>query len=532
MRWKNGWVVFGLAGTVACGGANEHGAGTNAAGGANASSGGAISSGSNATASGTTGDEELRALLTETLTPQLCPKLLGSYVGLSGEGNARGPAAGNTPAAGRWWIRQCEARVVGDRLQLSMGGPGWIWVDREAMGFRIRQYVLFEADAQMSADVQLGYDRTHRIASLWMTHAEGATAHVTPRGVVSAEATGIFSSIVGAALPLTGASASDRAREQAGQIGSQMFAERLATGFTMTFSMATHQVDFMLGSLARGEVPERPFPSDTPHPWQANARTMVWPGGVDVIGPITVSEEMQGLDVELEEGPGASVRVVCASAMEPYFDARLRANGSTAVPPPSSGLIDLTPGSGVQHVRLPAVMTCPTLLLIAPRANSQLPARVRYRVAPVVASNDTTAAPAVPQRPQRVRIQVVSASIRPQNASNHDWDVIGGEADPYIVVASIPRGREVDRTSAIENNNNPSWNRWMPGAYELSADFPLRFSAIDEDGTTDEDIGSADLTVDAIATGTAASEIALPLRTTGAVPVQTGTLRLRVEPMP
>jgi hypothetical protein len=405
-----------------------------------------------------------------------------------------------------------------------------MWVDREAMGFRIRQYFLFEADAQMSADVQLGYDRVHRVASIWMSHAQGATAHVTPRGLVSAEPTGIFASIVGAALPLTGASASDRAREQAGTIGSQMFAERLSTGFTMTLSMATRQVDFMVGALERGEVPQRPFPSDTPHPWQANARSMVWPGGLDVIGPIDVSQEIQGLDIELEEGQGATVRVVCASAMEPYFDARLRANGSTAQPPPSSGLIDLAPGNGVRHVRLPAVMTCPTLLLVAPRADSQLPVRVRYRVAPEPAAS-TANAQAAPQRPQRVRIQIVNASIRTQTASNHDWDVIGGEADPYVVVASVPRGREVHRTSPVSDNNNPGWNQWLPGAYDLGSDFPLRFSAIDEDGTTDEDIGAADLTVDAIPVGTAASDVALPLRTAGAVPVQTGTLRLRVEPM-
>jgi hypothetical protein len=485
---------------------------------------------SNGNATASDDEADVRALLTEALTPQLCPKLLGSYVGLSGEGNARGPAAGLSPATGRWWIRQCEARVVGDRLQLSMGGPGWMWVDREAMGFRIRQYFLFEADAQMSADVQLGYDRTRRIASIWMTHAQGATAHVTPRGVVTAEPTGIFASIVGAALPLTGASASDRAREQAGTIGSQMFAERLANGFTMTLSMATRQVDFMVGALERGQVPERPFPSDTHGPWQANARTMVWPGGLDVIGPIDVSQEIQGLDVELEEGQGATVRVVCASAMEPYFDARLRANGSTAQPPPSSALIDIAPGSGVRHVRLPAVMTCPTLLLVAPRADTQLPIRVRYRVAPEPPAEAN--AQVAPQRPQRVRIQIVNASIRAQTASNHDWDVIGGEADPYVVVASVARGREVDRTSAVSDNDNPAWNHWLPGAYDLASDFPLRFTAIDEDGTTDEDIGSADLTVDAIPVGTSGTDLALPLRTAGAVPLQTGTLRLRVEPQP
>ncbi len=477
------------------------------------------------------GDEDVRALLTEALTPQMCPRLLGSYVGLSGEGSATGPAAGTTASAGRWWIRQCDARVVADRLQLSLGGPGWIWVDREAMGFRIRQYVLFEADAQLAADVQLGYDRNRRIASVWMTPPQGASAHVVPRGVVNAEATGVFSAIVGAALPLTGASASDRARVQAGELGSQMFQQRLSTGFTMTLSLGTRQVDFMLGALGRGEVPERPFPSDTSQPWQANARSTVWPGGLDVIGPIDVSERAQGLDVELEEGPGASVRVVCASAMEPYFDARLRSRGGAVSPPSSSGLIDLVPGSGLRHVQLPVVMTCPMLLLVAPRADSQLPVRVRYRVAPEgSAPGGATAVPSAPARPSRVRIQLLGASLRGQNASGHDWDIVGGEADPYVITASIGQSREVDRTSPVDDNNNPRWNRWLPGAYDLTRDFPLRFSVVDEDGTTDEAMGAADLLADAVPA--TAGEIAIAVRSSGAVPVQTGTLRLRVEPMP
>src|SRR5579884_165801 len=37
---------------------------------------------------------DVRALVTEVLAPQLCPRLLGSFLGLPGEGEARGPAAG------------------------------------------------------------------------------------------------------------------------------------------------------------------------------------------------------------------------------------------------------------------------------------------------------------------------------------------------------------------------------------------------------------------------------------------------------
>jgi len=61
-------------------------------------------------------------------------------------------------------------------------------------------------------------------------------------------------------------------------------------------------------------------------------------------------------------------------------------------------------------------------------------------------------------------------------------------------------------------------------------DLPLRFSVFDDDTTTQELIGAADL--DASAIPAATGEVVLPLRTTAAVPVQTGTLRLRIEVLP
>ena len=53
---------------------------------------------------------------------------------------------------------------------------------------------------------------------------------------------------------------------------------------------------------------------------------------------------------------------------------------------------------------------------------------------------------------------------------------------------------------------------------------------VDDDTTTEEAIGSADLDADALARAT--PELSLPVRTSGAVPTQTGTLRLRIEAVP
>ena len=488
-------------------------------------------------------DEEIGALLTEVLTPQLCPRLLGSYIGLPGEGEARGPAAGRLPSVGRWWIRRCEAQIRDGHLELAMGGMGWTYVDRESSGFRVRQYLLVDMDAQLSVDVAVGYDRTRRMATLWMRPPPGGqvSAHVTPRGLVTAEATGFFSSVIGGVLPVFGASPSDMAREQVAEIGSTQLRERLGGGFTMTYSLDRRQVDFMVGALSRGETPERPFAEETTQPWSVNQRSRVWPGGLDVVGPIDVSQAAQGLDIELEEGEGAVVRTVCAEPMERYFDLRFQAPNRVVPPPGGAPLVELTRTGVPTHVVVPQA-ACPTLLLVASKSGATLPAQLRYRVAPegsvpqpLANGNAVAGTNGAAQRPpevrhRRVRIQIAGVNVSAQNADGRDWDVVGGEADVYVTTASVPMSREIDRTPVQTNSNAAQWLRWLPGAFDPLVDLPLRFSVFDEDSTTDELIGSVDLELGALPP--TATELALPVRTTAAVPRQVGTLRLRIEPMP
>lgn len=488
----------------------------------------ATSSGAASTPASGAGDAEVRALVTEALTPQMCPRLLGSFIGLPGEGTARGPAAGTLPSAGRWWIRTCTARVTGERLELSLGGPGWIWIDRETSGFRVRQYLLLEAQASLGADVSVGYDRPHRIASIWMTPAEGVQATITPRGVVSAEPTGFFSTILGGVAAATGNSVSERARTQAGEMGSTMLREKLGAGFTMTFSLDTRQIDFMVGALSRGEVPERPFPNTTHAPWMVNQRSMVWPGGVDVIGPLDASQGRLGMDIALEEGDGATVKAVCSEPLTRYFDARFRDPNATPPAPNGTTVVELSAGSAQTHVTLPDTLPggpCPMLLMVSPRG-ANLPARLRYRIAPEAPEAANTA----PSQPRRVRLQIVGATVSHENPSGHAWDLVGGEADLVVVTASVPLGRQIDATPLDRDHDNATWNRWLPGAFEANRDLPLRFSVFDDDTTTRELIGTADLDVAHLPAAT--GDLSLPVRSAGTVPTQTGTLRLRVEVLP
>ena len=491
------------------------------------------------TAGGETTADELSELLAELLAPRISAQVRGTFIGLPGEVSNDGPAGGRDPSVGRWWIRECSSDVRQGQLHISIGGNGWTWLDRESTGFRVRQYLRFDASAELTASLHVGYDARARIATIWLRPAPGVAAQVQPRGLVRAEATGVFSSILGGILDLTGSSASDRARAQAAEEGSQRLRERMQVGFTVTYQLDAEQMDFMLGALERGQIPERPWPNGE-IPWLYNQRSSVWPGGLDVLGPIGPSAGDVTLDVELEEGEGATLRRVCQDDLGRFLDAAM--TSSPAQPPSGDSVIELHAARSPRTVRL-ASGSCPGMLLITPTAQASLPVTLRYRVTPIVGSSAGAAGVAsgggasggarpvtgvVPSGPSAVRLQIASVSVRSISPSGSSWDVVGGQADLYVVVHSIPRSRVVDRTPALADVTEGRFDRWAPGALRME-DFPLRIVVYDEDVTDDEVIGVADLEASAI--GSTEREVVLDLRSEGSSPVQTGTVRLRLAPL-
>lgn len=506
------------------------GSGTGTTGGGRTSSSGGETGGA--------GDEsDVGTLLVDMVTPRLCDSLRGSFIGLPGEGGHTGPASGTDPTAGRWWIRECTAVEHDGRLDLAITGTGWSWTDRESMGFQVRQYLRFDASARFTASMEMAYDRPNRIVTIWMRPQGPVEATVTPRGMVEARPTGALSGMLGGLLELGGSSPNDQARQQVAQEGSQRLRDRFGAGFTVTYAMAQEQMDFMVGALDRGQLPERPFPPEPGVVWSVNQRLAVWPGGIDVIGPIDADRGAHTLDFQLEEGEAAVIDAVCASEFEVYYDHVLQ--GVPATPPAGQRVLDVARLGQQDRVTLPA-MQCPTLLLVTTRATATLPLRARARIsegaATAVASTGTGTGTGTTGtgtgggassgvRPWRVRLAGMTVATAAAGGSR--WDLIGGEPDPYIIVVSVPGAREIERTAVVADQHEINLDHWLPGAYHAE-DLPLRFSVYDDDVGGDELIGVAELTRDqAAVAGTA--EQRLEIRTTGDVPQTLGTLRLSLS---
>jgi hypothetical protein len=494
--------------------------------------------GGSGTGTETAGDDT-SALLVDMVAPHLCEQLRSSFVGLPGEGGHEGPASGLDPTVGRWWIRECTASVTGDMLSLHISGTGWTWVDRESMGFQVQQYLRFDSAAAFNARMEVGYDRAARIVTVWMRPEGEVVATVEPRGLVEARATGVLSSMLGGILDLTGSGASDRARQTVAEEGSARLRDRFAAGFTVTFAMDTEQMDFMVGALDRGILPERPYTAETGVVWSVNQRLMVYPGGLDVLGPLPESAPPQAIDLELEEGESVTVDAVCLADFERFYDLVLQ--GAPATPPRGTRVVELAT-IGARRAVVPS-LGCPTILLLTPRAGTTLPIRARTRICAADAPTATAAAAAAAEAaahpattgggtggttataaaPRPVRIRITHLTLATLSASGSSWDTIGSEPDGIVVIASVPGHREIERFTAPPDTHDITIDHPLPGLYHAE-DLPLRFSVYDDDPiTTDELIGTAELNAGTV------GDVTLEIRSAGDVPQTMGSLHLTIQ---
>jgi hypothetical protein len=515
------------------------------------------------TSSTTTGaSDDIATMMADVVAPRICDQLRGTFIGLPGDGGHSGPEAGLDPTVGRWWIRDCQSHSHDGVLDLSLGGTGWTWVDQESMGFRVQQYLRFDATAAFTARMEIAYDHNAHIVTIWMRPvtddpAHALQAHVEPRGLVQAHATGAFSGVLGGLLSLSGSSADDRARQEVTSQGSQRLHDRFATGMTVTYAMQSQQMDFMVGALQRGQVPQRPYPTDAGSPWTVNQRLTVHPGGVDVLGPLDPIRGAESIEMELEEGGGVFIDAVCMADFERYYDTTLQ--GGTATTPTGTRVLELASAHQSHTSTIPS-LGCPTLLLVTPHTDATLPSTGRVRVVPpaggsapttatastttsasatttttptasattTASTTATTASPPTTAPSARpVRIHLVHLTVSTVSPTGAAWDLVGSEPDPYVVVASVPGQREIERTAVTTDQHDVTLDHWLPGAYHAE-DFPIRFSVYDSDVTSDELIGVVDVTASQLS---AAGEQALELRSQGDVPHNMGSLRIAIAPV-
>ncbi len=283
-------------------------------------------------------NDDLRRLLVGLAERQLCDQMQGTYIALPDEDSAEGIAGGASPSAGRMWIESCHAERRDDRLAMRLEGPGWTWVERESEGpmgssFQVRGHLRFRGVMELEGTVDVAYTENAGVLSLWLTPGRGISATITPTGSVPVAPQGGWSSFLAGIGGVFGDDIEERAKPIVEEQGSEMLKEVLAGGFTFTLDVCSGQSDSMVGALANGDKPERPYPPDEMR-WLANQRVRMRAGGLDVAGPFQSSDAPVHLDFEVEAGPGVELRMMCAADAEHVVAAHLegRAVGESVRP--------------------------------------------------------------------------------------------------------------------------------------------------------------------------------------------------------
>ncbi len=329
-------------------------------------------------------DSDLRALLRDIASAQLCRAIESSFSGLPDSDATEGVEGGMSPSSGRLWIRECEVAVAGDQVIVDIGGPGWVWLNRGASGFEVRDYLRLSAQMRLTGELDVGYDREKHVVSLWFTPRQRVVAKVSPIGEVPVRPESVLAKMASVLSAVR-----DRAQEQAQEAvvedGSILFQDALQSGFTVTANLCTGQLDSMVGALSDGEIPRRPYPPDG-HRWLANERARIRHGGLDVAGPWQSGTAALQIDVEVEEGSGAGaeVRVVCAEDAEQLVDAFLHQRDEPTLTARAYATIAV---GATTRLEVDAA-DCPVTLITRPHGEGEEPVVIRFRVIEVGADMD------------------------------------------------------------------------------------------------------------------------------------------------
>lgn len=316
-------------------------------------------------------DSNIRALLRDVAAAQLCDSLEGGFSGLPD--SEAGDDAGGAPSAGRLWIRECEVENQGDQLIVSIGGPGWVYLSQGKSGFAVRDYLRLSALVTLTGELDLAYNRDKRVVSVWFTPRGQVQSKVAPIGSVPVVAENVLAKIL-SAFSAVREYTQEEAQDAVIQDGADLFSNALEHGFTLTADLCQGQIDSMVGALSNGETPNRPFASNGIR-WLSNERVKLRRGGIDVAGPWQMKTAPLRLEVDVEDGPGVEVRVVCRRQAEEVVDAYLHRREEPSLTAHAYATIR----EGQSNELTVDNTECPLVMLVRPREDSEETVTYRFR---------------------------------------------------------------------------------------------------------------------------------------------------------
>jgi len=251
---------------------------------------------------GAVGDTDLRVMVAELASAKACTMMKGQFRAL------RAPDEPGT-ATGILWIRDCRIRNSGTKVTFELAGNGWQWAQQEkkkaGATFALAQEVRFAVDITIPGTLDVAYDRSSHVVSVWFSPSRLPEVRFTPIGDFDVDEQGAWASTLGAVSSLFGSAPEEQAANDARGQGTQAFEKQLADGLAVTIDLCTGLSRFNLGRPRKGEM-QPPDVGETHRvPFELH------PSGMMVLGPYFARKGMTAqLDVDAD---GGSVRaaVMC-----------------------------------------------------------------------------------------------------------------------------------------------------------------------------------------------------------------------------
>jgi hypothetical protein len=291
------------------------------------------------------GDAELREMLADVASARACERIRDHFHALR-DGNRHDVVLGDL------WIHGCTGTHVGTKLTFTVTGGGWQWEDKTTRevgaGFAVRQYIRFTATATLTGTLDLGYDPTSHVGSLWFSPDGEPTVNVDPVGNIAVRNTSTWSSVVAAVGKAFSRSPAQAGVTEAKKQAQRQFLAQLVEGLTVTVDLCSGIIRSTSGRLPRGVM----APPDVLEP--SSTALELEPGGLLVLGP---QRAKSGMSVHVDARGPVDVALACydqaAAAARAYLEGD---------PPPAIDTLAQASGPGSADLAVPAE-TCPVAVI-------------------------------------------------------------------------------------------------------------------------------------------------------------------------
>ncbi len=298
---------------------------------------------------GASGDSDLRVMLSELASSKACAMIRGGFQGLRA---AKHPEV----VTGVLWIRECKITNVGPHVKFLIAGNGWSWIDEthsKAGGtFAVRQYVRFSIAATIRGELDIAYDRSAHVASLWFTPDKAPEVDFKTIGGIDVDSEGAWSSVVGALSTALLSSPDDAAIDVAEAQGTHDLSARLTKGFAVTINLCTGLRRIHIGRPPRGGMGVADVGETR------RVFVELEPGGVVLSGPQLAAD---GLTLRATATRGtAKVSVVCAKHAATIASEFMAGNTKSNVPTLGSVEVRTQARLAIEPT------TCPVVVVVTP----------------------------------------------------------------------------------------------------------------------------------------------------------------------